>query len=874
MVNINSQAHGTEKGIQSKPATTVEQWQSHPRQSLFLQKLLMGGTPALDSSFNGGNLRNGLSRKTALLRFVGNQHRESGTSRSEFGVSSRKDRAVSQLGNSVAVVTDIEVRVLDDGIEIILNTDEGKTLQGITSTEDKSLIIDIPNARLELLEPRFVRQNPTEGISQVEVIPLGEEGIRVFISGVEDTPTGEAVSTDQGLTISATPTAPVDDATALDQVIDIVVTAEKRPANIQDVPISITPITQQEVEDGDITSLRDIAENTPNFTTYNPSRNFVTYSVRGFSNFNFISRDSVAFYVDDVPYDYTNFLGVEVFEIERVETLRGAQATLYGRNAQAGVVNIVTKQPAEELDFSGAIGYGNFDNFNVQTSVSAPIIADKLSFRLSGSYETRDGFTENTFLDEDIDTQSGFTARGKLLWTPTENVSVAFNASVDDNNDGSQPFVDLNSEDPFSVEQDFIGFNNLDTNTQSIRVDYEHSAFRLTSISARRFSGVDFQGDSDIFTPPKANIGIQFFDIDSDSISQEIRFQSPENSERFQWLAGGYLEFRDFDINENGFITNDGTNSAEAEVDENTLAFFGQVSYEPIEALTLTAGLRYEDFDSEMDLVNTFTVPGFDPFVTSAFEEVEQDDDILLPRLVAQYRFNPRLMVYGSVARGYKPAGVSFSGFSEETVTFDTETSLNYEIGLKSSFLKDRLQLNVAAFISPVEDFQLLAFDTVSFNSLVANTDADIAGFEVELRSTPFKGFEAIAGFGYVDATFDEFTDPFDSEEIDGNTLPYVPEYTFNLALQYRFPVGIFTRVELQGFGQSFFSNDNGIQQDAYALFNARVGYERDNYGVYFFANNIFDTEYLTSAFDFGTLGEIASFGAPATYGFQVRTKF
>ncbi|MEO1006847.1 MAG: TonB-dependent receptor plug domain-containing protein, partial [Cyanobacteria bacterium J06638_38] len=352
----------------------------------------------------------------------------------------------SQLNNAVVKITEIQVQTTTAGIEVIVSTAEGKTVSGITSTVSNDLIIDIANAQLQLSQSLFVRQNPAQGISEVQAIALGENQVRVTISGVEATPTGSVISTAQGLTIRATSAPSVADTAPPDQVIDIVVTAEKKPEAIENVPISITPITQQEAEDGDITSIRDIAENTPNFTTYTPSRNFVNYSIRGFSNFNFISRDPVAFYVDDVPYDYVNFLGVEVFEIEQVETLRGAQATLYGRNAQAGVVNITTKQPAEEFDFSGNIGISNFDGFDVQASVSSPIIEDQLSFRLSGSYETRDGYTENVFLDRDIDAQSGYTARGKLLWTPTENLSIALNASVDEYDDGAQPFIALDSD--------------------------------------------------------------------------------------------------------------------------------------------------------------------------------------------------------------------------------------------------------------------------------------------------------------------------------------------------------------------------------------------------------------------------------------------
>lgn len=775
----------------------------------------------------------------------------------------------SQLNNYPTIVTEIELRSTIDGVEIVLITADGEQLQGITVTEGNNLIIDIANAQLDLPEKEFFQENPVEGIASITVTTSGVNNLRVLVTGKTGTPVGEAITTSQGIIIGVIPTLPLAETETSDRLIDIVVTAEKTPENIQDVPISVTAITEQEVEDGDITSFRDIAENTPNFTTYTPSRNFVTYSIRGSSNFNFFARDPVAFYVDDVPYDYVNFLGVEVFDIERVETLRGPQSTLYGKNARAGVVNIITKQPRDEFEFNGNIGYGNFDNFDVQARLSTPIVKDKLAFSLSGSYEERDGFTENTFLDTDIDSQSGFTTRGKLLWTPSDNLSVAFNVSVDGYDDGAQPFVILQSDDPFETEQDFDGFNDLNNDTQSIRVDYEHSAFRLTSITARRFSDTNFEYDSDGgISDIAAVFGV---DINSTSFSQEIRLQSPEASDKFEWLFGGYYESRDFNVDESSFATSFGVDLTEAEIDEDTFALFGQASYKPIEPLTLTVGLRYEFFEATLDKAD-FAEFGGTP--TLSFEDVEQDDEILLPRFTLQYDFNPNLMVYGSIARGYNPAGVNYEATVEEVLRYDTETSTNYEIGLKSSWFDNRLNLNLAAFYSPVEDFQLLATDSTGFSRQIANADADIAGVEVELRATPFKGFDVIAGFGYVDATFDEFENPFRNQQIEGNRLPYSPDYTYNLALQYRANPGIFTRLELQGFGTTVFDNANDFEQEPFVLVNARLGYERDNYGIYFFANNIFDVEYLATAFNFGFLGDIASFGAPATVGFQVRSKF
>ncbi|MGF1482042.1 MAG: TonB-dependent receptor plug domain-containing protein [Cyanophyceae cyanobacterium] len=252
---------------------------------------------------------------------------------------------LTQLESIPLQITNVQVNSTVEGIEVVLET--GQALEGLISVEGNDLIIDIPNAQLQLPEGSFRQENPVEGIASVTVTPADANSVRVIITGVDGIPSGEVSQSQLGLTISATAPIPT---------IDIIVTAEKQPDPLQEVPISITAITEQEIEDGDITSFRDIAENTPNFTTYTPSRNFVTYSVRGLSNFNFISRDPVAFYVDDVPYDYVNFLGVELYDIERVETLRGPQATLYGRNAQAGVVNVITRPPAEELDFRGNIG--------------------------------------------------------------------------------------------------------------------------------------------------------------------------------------------------------------------------------------------------------------------------------------------------------------------------------------------------------------------------------------------------------------------------------------------------------------------------------------------------------------------------------------
>jgi len=778
----------------------------------------------------------------------------------------------TSIPQSPTQITGVRLNSTTDGIDVILDAG-GKTLQGSTSTQGNSLIVDIPNAVLQLPSGKeFRARNPVEGIANITVTATDANNIRVTVTGIDGIPTGEVVQTQQGLLLGLTP--PQSD-------IQVTVTAEKRPEDVQDVPISITPITREQIEDADITSLSGISAITPNFSTFTPSRIFIQYSIRGLSNFNFLSRDPVAFYVDDVPYDYTGFLTTDLPDIERVEVLRGPQSTLYGRNAEAGVVNIITRKPTNEFEFNGSVSYGNYDNLDLRAGVSGPIVKDKLFYRLSGKYGSRDGYLKNTFLNEDVDEQSGGTGRAQLLWTPSEDWDISFNASVDDNRDGAAP-LNLLGLDPYKVKQNFDGFNHLNSNTQSLRVAYNNPDFRLTSITTRRFSDQQFENEADVTI---RDILTQNGDIDSTLFSQEIRLQSPQDTDRFQWLLGGYFESRDFNVGADGFRYGTdavalgfipGTNQVSAAINETTKAVFAQTSYKLIDALTLTAGLRYESFNSNLDnRERTFTPADGSASLTSGqFNDIEKDGDIVLPRFVAEYRFNPNIMVYGSIARGYRPPGVNYRADSQQLLTYEAEKSWNYEVGLKSSWLNDRLNVNLAVFHNPVDNFQQPVPNATGFFADIANAQVSITGFELETRATPVDGLDIIAGFGFTDAEFTNYTNPFSGQNFNGNKLPYAPDFTYNLALQYRAPVGLFARVELQGLGTTFFNEANDLKQGSFALLNARLGYEFDNSGIYLFANNITDVRNLVSAAAFPPLGTFVSYGAPATYGIQFRTQF
>ncbi len=664
-----------------------------------------------------------------------------------------------------------------------------------------------------------------------------------------------------------------------EQEIEITITAEKEEENINEVPISITPITEGEIEDSDITNLNGIAGNTPNFSTFSPSRNFTTYSIRGLSNFNFLSRDPVAIYVDDVPYDYTGFIGIDLPDIERVEVLRGPQSTLYGRNAQAGVINIITKPPSNKFGFSSTAGYSNYNNPDLRASVSGPIVNDRLFFRFSGSYEFREGFTKNTFLNTDIDFQSGFTGKAKLLWTPSKKWDISLNASVNDYRDGAQAYVRLEQPDPFKIEQNFDGFSDLSNDTQALKVIYKNDNFNLTSITARRFSDQKFENEVDLSL---IDFLTQIAALNSTVLSQEFRLQSPKNTKKFSWLIGGFYESRDFNVDEEGLrfgaaSLNPGRNATFARINDNIYAVFARASYKPLEPLTISAGLRYESFNSNLENRKDILTPadGSSAIASNEFNNIEQSGDEIIPSFSLQYRFNPNIIAYTSIAKGYKPPGVNYRGTNLDFLKFEAERGWNYEIGLKTSWLKEKLIVNGAFFDNPIDNFQVPVPGNDGFFRDIANAEVDIAGFELETRAKISKGLTAIAGLGFVDAKLNEFINPLTGDNVSGNTLPYAPDLTYNLALQYRGSSGVFGRVEIQGLGTNFFDDANVFTQNPFALVNARIGYEfKDNYGIYFVANNIFDTQYLTTAANFGSLGNIVSYGPPGTYGFQFRTKF
>ena len=262
------------------------------------------------------------------------------------------------------------------------------------------------------------------------------------------------------------------------------------------------------------------------------------------------------------------------------------------------------------------------------------------------------------------------------------------------------------------------------------------------------------------------------------------------------------------------------------------------------------------------------------------------------PKFAVDYHFTQDFMGYASISKGYTAGSFNELDPSVLGISYDAEYSWNYEAGLKSRWLDNRLILNLAVFYIDYKDKQVFIHTTGALGNIFKNAaEATSMGFEIEALARPVRGLEIIAGFGYLDAEFDEFTEPiYDAmtgakigeKDYEDKDLMYAPEYSYNLAVQYRYPLSnsntFFSRLELQGLGDFYHDYDNEIEEDSYEIVNARLGYEGKYKGhgfdLYLWAKNIFDEEYCVSAWGSAQAGYLGRAGDPQTFGVTLIGRF
>ena len=624
----------------------------------------------------------------------------------------------------------------------------------------------------------------------------------------------------------------------------ITVTANKQEEDIQKVPIAVSAVGEVEIEDKNISSLEELANFVPNLIltgqavadTKVPTTRGITAEIGTFSV-------STGLFVDGVPVLSSYGFEDALLDVERVEVLRGPQGTLYGKNAQAGVINLITRQPGN--DFRGKVSAdgGEDDKREFVFNVSGPIVQDKFFFGLTGQHFSKEGFITHGITGNPVNDREKWFGKGQLRWTPTDALDINLIISqVENDNDGISIGLNENGANAFGLEAsgdrvtspDLDGVDESTGSSQALKVSYDlGDSLNLTSITTHRLYETFFTADFDL-NPIEIMHGTN--DADLEKTSQELRLSS--NTDRMRWVAGLYYDNDDDVVKASvDSIVPMIRFDSNVELEGEAYAVFGQLRYAVTSQMGITGGLRYEYQEKEMNAI-------------SSGRSNEDSWDDIAPKFAVDYSFTPEIMGYATVAKGFLSGGFNAISTDPQYDSYDREDLWSYEIGAKTQLLDNRLILNAALFYMDVDGMQVSEFVN-PYTTYITNAATAVSyGAELEMQAKITSRFTLTGSFGYTNAEFDEFQDALG--DYKDNKVPHSPEYTFSLGGRYRAMNGFYAGADLVGYGKMYIDAANNNSRGAYQLVNVKTGYEADNWDIYLYAKNLFDEDYTIDGFSGG----------------------
>ena len=737
--------------------------------------------------------------------------------------------------------------------------------------------------------------------------------------------------------------------TAAATIEEIIVTAQKRAQSAQDVPIAITSLTGDEIDELGMRSAADVQYQIPglivSYSSTNAIPNFVLRGI-GLNDFTAIQSSPVAVHVDEVYYGNSTLLNFLLFDIERVEALKGPQGTLYGRNSTGGSVNFFSNKPGGEFEAGLDLGYGNYEAYTIDGFVSGPL-GETLSGRVSFSVTQQDGGPYSHPTLGEIGEQDRYAVRGQLLWDVSEDLSahlLVFGGQ--DDSEGNQyegvptftndaefnicdPVVAGNlglsgacsfdgegailrdDDDPYTLQKGLINRDEIDAFGVVFNAGYDLGFATLTSISAYNTVDRKSQEDADGTVVRSIDVG---YETDFEQFSEEVRLSSPDDG-RWVWTLGLFYstdeletprtetDAGDFDFRQNHAYI----------LETDSFAAFLHNEFRLTERFSVTAGIRYTDEERSfkggtinVDFGSGPTADG--EFVASPgplpgdFSDPSVFDEAYIDREIgfnevswsvgASMDISDTVMVYAGISNGFKSGGFIGDITVQEILQepYDEETLTAYEIGMKSDLLDGALRWNTSLFYYDYEDAILaLSVDgTGVVDSLLINenaADAEVYGVESEIWLAPVEDLDIKFGVTWLDTETEGIpTSPFNVQErLDGNELPYAPEFSANGMIRYQMPVAEGWKGHAQfdfttlsdHWGES--DNINFSELDGYTLLNARVGLgsATDNWSVGVWCKNLTDKEYFIYVNNLQAFGSILRTpGIPRTYGVDVSLRF
>ncbi|MCB1033596.1 MAG: TonB-dependent receptor [Acidobacteria bacterium] len=698
---------------------------------------------------------------------------------------------------------------------------------------------------------------------------------------------------------------------------EIFVTARKREENIQEVPVAVTLISAETLEDSGAEDLSEIQTQVPNLSVYagrNQSTTLTAF-MRGIGQADPLwgVDPGVGLYLDDVYMARPQGALLDVFDVERIEVLRGPQGTLYGKNTIGGAIKYVSRPLTD--DFSGSIAFtgGSYGTLDFKATAGGALVPGKLRAKVAVASLSHDGYGENIFLRREVSDKDSQAFRLAFDWLASEKVSVKLR--LDQTKDDAEPkgltrlaanpfcplFLGTTCEplpNIFDTQSGLAPLNSTDSEGYSLTVDWAISDnWQFKSITAYRESDSVNNIDFDTTPAPITDVAATYFD---DQTSQELQFLYDAGG-NFNGVFGLYY----FDGTAGGLVQNNFLNAifgtTEGTTDTESFALFGEGSYSLTDDLTFNFGLRVTEEEKRGVAFNAGYADATFSRVTVVTADYDKSKTFssVAPKLGLDYKFNDDVLGYVSLSRGFKSGGFNVraqaTAFPESAEPFDDEVLTVAEVGVKSVLANRSLLLNVAAFYGDYEDIQVSTFtsfdsngdgeDDAFFGNFLNAGSATISGVEVEFNwiSPTVSWFGLSGNVSYLDANPDGFLDGDGDTFVDTQVITNAPKFTGALNLNFDFPAfgGLITSSIGYAYrDESVLTNEGGpdprdrtqpllpIVQPYYDLVNAWISWLSGNGSWQFTINgkNLTDEEYLTNGYNIPVLGILqGSYGAPRT---------
>lgn len=537
----------------------------------------------------------------------------------------------------------------------------------------------------------------------------------------------------------------------------ITVTAQKREEKLQEIPAAATAITMADIERAGVNNIQDVAQLTPNLVIIDQLRPGIqTVSFRGFTTVQG-GQSPFAIVVDGVAEPGQEFLKQQLVDVQQIEILRGPQGTLYGAGAVAGAINIVTQQPTNEYTAAAKLGYAQGDQATGQLTVSGPIVPDKLFFRASAYSDSFEGLIDNPAAKQKADFVNERAFNGELLFKPTEQMDIDLRGHAVNGTDGALWLVLVNNADfdNFSKgpDEDVPGIDRRHLQTYSGKVDYRFDGVTLTSITAYNNAEQFATADGD-FTA--ASVFAQTWLNNTNSWSEELRLTSTAAGP-LKWNVGAFgQDYRVHDATT--FYSVDPASPFLSASDDHyhyrSWAVFGQAAYDITDQWTATAGARYDRVQAHVnDTINVVQD-------SHTFSEAQ-------PKATISYKWTPETLTYFTYGKGFRTGG--FNPATPLSLRlYKNETSSNFELGVKSTLLENRLVLNAAVFHTLFDNQQFFFSQATSegiYRAIVNIPKTHVDGGEAEAQAKVTDWLRLIGSVGYNKTKIVEFSDP----SFDGN---------------------------------------------------------------------------------------------------------